>query len=67
VGAGDTLAAGLLTGLLGAGITVRAALEALDDGLLGRVVADAALAAALACTRVGADPPTSAEVDAARG
>ena len=37
VGAGDSLAAGLLSGLLAAGVTTRAALEALpDDDLLAR-------------------------------
>jgi fructokinase len=66
VGAGDSLAAGLLSGLLAAGVTTRAALEALPDDELLRVVDDAALVAALNCTRVGADPPTRAELDAAR-
>ncbi len=66
VGAGDSLAAGLLRGLLAAGITDRAALEALDDDRLLALVDDAALVAALNCTRVGADPPTRAELDAAR-
>jgi fructokinase len=66
VGAGDSLAAGFLTGLLSAGITDRAALEALPDGRLVEVVDDAALVAALNCTRVGADPPTRAELAAAR-
>lgn len=66
VGAGDSLAAGLLSGLLAAGVTDRAALEALDDEQLLTVVDDAALVAALNCTRVGADPPTRAEVGAAR-
>ena len=66
VGAGDSLAAGLLCGLLAAGVTSRAALEALPDDELLRVVDDAALVAAINCTRVGADPPTRAELDAAR-
>ena len=66
VGAGDSLAAGLLTGLLQAGVTDRAALEALPDEELLRLVDDAALVAALNCTRVGADPPTRAELNAAR-
>jgi len=66
VGAGDSLAAGLLGGLLTAGVTSRAALEALpDDALLG-IVDDAALVAALNCTRVGADPPSREELYAAR-
>ena len=66
VGAGDSLAAGLLSGLLAAGVTTRVALEALPDDELLRIVDDAALVAAINCTRVGADPPTRAELDAAR-
>jgi fructokinase len=66
VGAGDSLAAGLLSGLLEAGVTSRAALEALPDDDLFRLADDAALVAALNCTRVGADPPTRAELTAAR-
>ncbi|WP_104525170.1 PfkB family carbohydrate kinase [Blastococcus atacamensis] len=66
VGAGDSLAAGLLSGLLGAGLTNRAALAAASDEQLLALVDDAALVAALNCTRVGADPPTRAELDAAR-
>jgi fructokinase len=66
VGAGDSLAAGFLTGLLESGTTTRAALEALPDEQLLGLVDDAALVAALNCTRVGADPPTRAELAAAR-
>jgi fructokinase len=66
VGAGDSLAAGLFAGLLAAGITTRAALETLPDDDLLALVDDAALVAALTCTRVGADPPTAADLAAAR-
>jgi fructokinase len=66
VGAGDSLAAGLFTGLLEQGVADRAALESLGDDVLVRLVDDAALVAALNCTRVGADPPTREELDAAR-
>ncbi len=66
VGAGDSLAAGLLSGLLAAGVTDREALETLADDRLLQLIDDAALVAALNCTRVGADPPTRTEVDAAR-
>jgi fructokinase len=66
VGAGDSLAAGLLTGLLESGVTDRAGLAGLPDEDLLRLVDDAALVAALNCTRVGADPPTRAEFTAAR-
>jgi fructokinase len=66
VGAGDSLAAGLLSGLLASGVTSRAALEALSDEELLRILDDAVLVAALNCTRVGADPPTRSELDTAR-
>jgi fructokinase len=66
VGAGDSLAAGLLSGLLASGITTRPELEALDDARLSAVLDDAMLVAALTCTRTGADPPTAAELAAAR-
>ena len=66
VGAGDSLAAGLFTGLLGAGVTTRAALEQLPDDDLLPIVDDALLVAAINCTREGADPPTREELDAAR-
>jgi fructokinase len=66
VGAGDSLAAGLLTGLLSAGVTSRDDLDGLSDEQLIDLIDDAALVAALTCTRVGADPPTRAELDAAR-
>jgi fructokinase len=66
VGAGDSLAAGLLAGLLDAGVTRRGELEALPDERLLALVDDAVLVAALNCTRAGADPPTRAELEAAR-
>ena len=66
VGAGDSLAAGLFTGLLERGVTARAALEQMTDDDLLAVVDDAALVAALNCTRVGADPPTRAELASAQ-
>jgi fructokinase len=66
VGAGDSLAAGLFAGLLTRGVITRAALEALPDDDLLALVDDAALVAALTCTRVGADPPTAADLAAAR-
>jgi fructokinase len=66
VGAGDALAAGLFAGLLARGVTTRGALESLTDDELLAVVDDAVLVAALTCTRVGADPPTREELDAAR-
>jgi fructokinase len=66
VGAGDSLAAGLFAGLLRTGVTTRAALASLPDEDLVDLVDDAALVAALNCTRVGADPPTAEELARAR-
>jgi fructokinase len=76
VGAGDAFTSGLLSGLLtagllGAGAAARAALAAATSGPgIAAPVLDAltqaAVAAALTCTREGADPPTAAELAAAR-
>jgi fructokinase len=66
VGAGDSLAAGLFAGLLEHGVTDRTALERLTDEQLLEVIDEAALVAAINCTRVGADPPTRADLDAGR-
>jgi fructokinase len=77
VGAGDAFTAGLLSGLLAAGLlgaggAPRAALAAAAAGpALAAPVLDAltlaARAAALTCTREGADPPTAAELAAGGG
>jgi len=66
VGAGDSLAAGLFAGLLARQVTTRGALDALPEPDLVALVEDAVLVAALTCTRVGADPPTAAELARAR-
>ena len=66
VGAGDTLAAGRFSGLVRTGTLDHDALAALPEDELAGLLDDAALAAALACTRPGADPPTAAELAAAR-
>jgi len=67
VGAGDACMAALLAGLhrrglLGAGR--RAALQAVDAATLTDLADEAVLAAAITCTRPGADPPTAAELAA---
>lgn len=77
VGAGDAFMAGLVSRLLHAGLlgggpgaeaeTARAALHATTgtdrlSTVLDEALAAAALAAALTCTREGADPPTAAEL-----
>ncbi|MGQ0574139.1 MAG: carbohydrate kinase family protein [Pseudonocardia sp.] len=69
VGAGDTFMAALIGGLHRAGLLgadQRAALRALTAGLLDTILDDALLAAAINCGRRGADPPTTAELAAAR-
>jgi fructokinase len=68
VGAGDTCMAALLAGLhrrglLGAGR--RADLQAVDAPTVSGLADEAVLAAAITCTRPGADPPTAAELAAA--
>jgi fructokinase len=68
VGAGDACMAALLAGLhrrglLGAGR--RPALQALEDTTVAELADEAVLAAAITCTRPGADPPTSADLAAA--
>lgn len=66
VGAGDAYMAGLLDGLhvadlLGGGR--REALTAVDEPTIVHVLNRAAVAAAITCSRPGADPPTRQEVD----
>jgi fructokinase len=68
VGAGDACMAALLAGLhrrdlLGA--SRRPALQAMDAPTVGALADEAILAAAITCTRPGADPPTAAELAAA--
>lgn len=65
VGAGDTFHAALLARLHARGQLSRAAVFALDSEALEDVLRYATLAAALTCTRRGADLPRQAEVEAA--
>ncbi len=62
VAAGDTFQAALLAALAGAGALDPAALAALDARQLEAVLAFAARAAAITCSRRGADPPRRAEL-----
>jgi fructokinase len=69
VGAGDSFTSGLLDGLRRAdllGGPRRDALAAIDESSLISVLDAASLVAAITCSRPGADPPTLAEVEAAR-
>jgi fructokinase len=69
VGAGDSFTAGLLDGLRRAdllGGVRREALAAIDESSLVSVLDESSLIASITCSRPGADPPTSAEVESAR-
>jgi fructokinase len=64
VGAGDTLMAGILTWLRDHDALAPARLAQLDADELKNMLWFGAVAAGINCSRVGAQPPTRAEVDA---
>ncbi len=64
VGAGDAFTAGLLFALGELGAASRAALENLSPAALRHALQVASAAAALTCTRAGADPPHRRDLDA---
>ena len=67
IGAGDAFMSGLLDSLARHGLASPGALARLSDAsVLAAVVDDAALVAAITCSRAGADPPTQAEAGAFR-
>lgn len=69
VGAGDTFSAALLAGLHVQGVLGadrRDDLAALDFSTLDELLHDAVLAAAICCSRRGADPPTRGDLRLAR-
>jgi fructokinase len=61
VGAGDSFMSALIAGLQARGLLGAVRLELLDEEALRDVVDYAVKAAAITCTRHGADPPTAAE------
>jgi fructokinase len=61
VGAGDSFMSALIAGLQARGLLGSARLEGLNEEALHAVVDYAVKAAAITCTRHGADPPTAAE------
>jgi fructokinase len=67
VGAGDAFSAGLLAEFGRLNITQLAALEDMRDPDLAAALRFASATAALTCTRVGANPPTRAEVETLLG
>jgi fructokinase len=64
VGAGDTVMGALLVGLLEAGLLTAdgGRLREAPDAVVARALQRAVQAAALTCTREGADPPTTGEL-----
>jgi fructokinase len=64
VGAGDTLMAGILTWLKDHGALAAGRLGTLSPEQLQQMLWFGAVAAGINCSRVGANPPTRAEVDA---
>lgn len=65
VGAGDAFTAALLIRLADHGVSSRDALRGLSAAMLDDALRFASTAAALTCTRAGADPPRRAEIEAA--
>ncbi len=63
VGAGDTFSAALLVRLAQRQVVTRAALQNVLGEDLQEMLRFAAAAAALNCTRAGADPPHAVEVE----
>ncbi|WP_041290561.1 carbohydrate kinase family protein [Kribbella flavida] len=61
VGAGDSFMSALLAGLNARGLLGETRLQGLDEEALREVLDYAVKAAAITCTRHGADPPTAAE------
>ncbi|HEV7605213.1 MAG TPA: carbohydrate kinase [Candidatus Limnocylindrales bacterium] len=64
IGAGDTFTAGAIVGLLQSGVVESGDIAGLTDDVWRTILRFAIGAAAINCTRPGADPPTQAEVDA---
>jgi fructokinase len=64
VGAGDTLMAGVLAWLAGQNALAPDDLAQLDAAALQQMLWFGAVAAGINCSRIGANPPTRAEVDA---
>lgn len=62
IGAGDTFTAGLMVGLLERGVDVKTNLAELSDNIWRASLDFAAAAAAINCTRPGANPPRRAEL-----
>jgi fructokinase len=62
IGAGDAFTAGFLTGLVRRRLHRARRLEAIPDGILGDILDEAVLVAAITCERAGANSPRLDEV-----
>jgi fructokinase len=62
IGAGDAFTAGLLTGLVRRRLHRARRLDSIPEGVLGDIIDEAVLVAAITCERAGADPPRLDEV-----
>jgi len=67
VGAGDSFHSALLAGLNEHGLLTRDRLAKLDVGVLKTLLDRAVAAAAITCSRAGANPPTKRELDESLG
>ncbi len=67
VGAGDSFHSALLAGLNERGLLTRDGLNKLDVGTLKILLDQAVAAAAITCSRAGANPPTRRELEASLG
>jgi fructokinase len=63
VGAGDSFHSALLAGLNEHGLLTRDRLAKLDVGVLKNLLDRAVAAAAITCSRAGANPPTQRELE----
>ena len=65
IGAGDSFESGLLAGVADAGYLDPARVAELDVAVVRAILGRAVMISAMTCARVGANPPTKAEVEAA--
>ena len=63
IGAGDSFESGLLAGVADAGFLGPARVRELDVATVRGILTQAVAISALTCQRVGANPPTRAELD----
>jgi fructokinase len=64
IGAGDSFTSGLLSGIADSGFLHPTRLADIDADAVRRVLDRAVIVSAMTCQRVGADPPTRADLDA---